>query len=99
MSSMAPPEPEKRESEKKPTVTPTAAAVLPSGELVEMVYDPAGRKTQFVCGSGEEWRYEESAANGIVETLKKLFDNAWGIRLEYILRNALLLLLEQPDAT
>jgi hypothetical protein len=39
------------------------------------------------------------AANGIVETLKKLFDDAWGIRLEYILRNALLLLLEQPEAT
>jgi hypothetical protein len=46
--------------EKKPTVTPTAAAVLPSGELVEMVYDAAGRKTQFVVGSGEMWRYEES---------------------------------------
>ena len=39
------------------------------------------------------------AANGITETLKKLFDDAWGIRLEYILRNALLLLLEQPEAT
>lgn len=39
------------------------------------------------------------AANGISETLKKLFDDAWGIRLEYILRNALLLLLEQPEAT
>lgn len=39
------------------------------------------------------------AANGIVETLKKLFDDAWGVRLEYILRNALLLLLEQPEAT
>jgi hypothetical protein len=39
------------------------------------------------------------AANGIVEALKKLFDDAWGIRLEYILRNALLLLLEQPEAT
>lgn len=39
------------------------------------------------------------AANGIVETLKKLFDDAWGIRLEYILRSALLLLLEQPEAT
>lgn len=39
------------------------------------------------------------AANGIVETLKKLFDEAWGMRLEYILRNALLLLLEQPEAT
>jgi hypothetical protein len=39
------------------------------------------------------------AANGIVEALKKLFDDAWGIRLEYILRNALMLLLEQPEAT
>jgi type IV secretory pathway TraG/TraD family ATPase VirD4 len=39
------------------------------------------------------------AANGIVEALKKLFDDAWGARLEYILRNALLLLLEQPEAT
>src|ERR1051326_41559 len=26
------------------------------------------------------------AANGIVETLKKLFDDSWGTRLEYILR-------------
>jgi len=39
------------------------------------------------------------AANGIVEALKKIFDDAWGIRLEYILRNALLVLLEQPEAT
>jgi len=39
------------------------------------------------------------AANGIVEALKKLFDDAWGARLEYILRSALLLLLEQPEAT
>ncbi len=39
------------------------------------------------------------AANGIVETLKKLFDDAWGVRLEYILRSALLLLMELPDAT
>lgn len=39
------------------------------------------------------------AANGIVEALKKLFDDAWGVRLEYILRSALLLLMEQPEAT
>jgi hypothetical protein len=39
------------------------------------------------------------AANGIVETLKKLFSDAWGPKLEYILRSALLLLLELPDAT
>ena len=65
---MAPPD-EKREFEKKPTVTPTAAAVLPSGELVEMVYDPAGRQTQFVCGSGDEWRYEESVLASPAERL------------------------------
>jgi type IV secretory pathway TraG/TraD family ATPase VirD4 len=39
------------------------------------------------------------AANGIVEALKKLFDDSWGNRLEWILRSALLLLLEQPEAT
>ncbi len=38
-------------------------------------------------------------ANGIVEALKKLFADSWGVRLEYILRNALLLLLDQPVAT
>jgi hypothetical protein len=64
---MAPPEPEK--IEKRPTVTPTAAAVLPSGELVEMVYDPTERKTQFVCSSGDEWRYEESVLASSSERL------------------------------
>jgi hypothetical protein len=66
---MAPPEQEKREGEKKPTVTPTAAAVLPSGELVEMVYAPALRQTRFVCGSGDEWRYEESILASPAERL------------------------------
>jgi hypothetical protein len=45
------PAPEKKEGEKKQSVLPTASAVLDSGELVEMVYDPAGRQTQFVVGS------------------------------------------------
>ncbi len=54
------PLPEKNEPEKKPTLIPATSAVLDSGELVEMVYDPAGRQTQFVVGSGDEWRYEES---------------------------------------
>jgi hypothetical protein len=38
-------------------------------------------------------------ANGIVEALKKIFADSWGVRLEYILRNALLLLLDQESAT
>lgn len=64
-----PPEEIKHEPEKKPTVTPTTAAVLPNGELVEMVYDPAERKTQFVCGSGDDWRYEESVLVSPAEQL------------------------------
>jgi hypothetical protein len=39
------------------------------------------------------------AANGLVEALKKLFLESWGPRLEYILRSAFLLLLDQPVAT
>ena len=58
MTSTAPPE--KNEQEKKHTVIPATSAVLDSGELVEMVYEPAGRETRFVVGSGEEWRYEDS---------------------------------------
>lgn len=38
-------------------------------------------------------------ANGVVEALKKIFADSWGVRLEYILRAALLLLLDQPSAT
>jgi len=63
------PAPEKKEGEKKPAILPTASAVLDSGELVEMVYDPAGRHTQFVVGSGEEWRYEESVQLSPAERL------------------------------
>ena len=39
------------------------------------------------------------AAAGLVEALKKIFSDSWGVRLEYLLRNALLLLLDQPAAT
>ncbi len=39
------------------------------------------------------------AASGLLETFKKLWPDFWGPRLEHILRNALLALLEQPQAT
>lgn len=55
---MAPPD--KHEEVKKPVAIPTASAILPTGELVEMVYDPETRKTQFVCGTADAWGYEES---------------------------------------
>jgi len=38
-------------------------------------------------------------ASGIVATFNKLFGNSWGPRLEYILRNVVLSLVEYPNAT
>jgi hypothetical protein len=67
---MAPAEPEKKpQPETKPLLIPTASAVLPNGALVEMVYDPVLRKTQFVVGSAETWGYAESADQSPAERL------------------------------
>jgi len=38
-------------------------------------------------------------ASGVVSTFKKLFGNSWGPRLEYILRNIVLSLVDYPNAT
>src|SRR5215472_1052323 len=39
------------------------------------------------------------AASGLMEAFKKMWPEAWGVRMEHVLRNALLTLLEQPEAT
>lgn len=39
------------------------------------------------------------AASGLLETFSKLWPDAWGVRMEHILRNSLFTLLEWPDAT
>ena len=33
-----------------------------------------------------------------MDVMKKMWDDAWGVRMEHILRNALLALLDQPSA-
>lgn len=38
------------------------------------------------------------AVSGFLETLKKLWPDAWGVRMEHVLRNTLYALLEQEDA-
>jgi hypothetical protein len=57
------------EKDKKVQVIPTASAVLLSGELVEMVYDPVERQTRLVCGNAEAWGYEESVLLSPTERL------------------------------
>jgi hypothetical protein len=39
------------------------------------------------------------AASGMLEVFKKMWPDAWGVRMEHILRNVLMALLEQPRAT
>jgi hypothetical protein len=39
------------------------------------------------------------AASGLMEAFKKMWPDAWGVRMEHVLRNALLTLIEQPEAT
>lgn len=39
------------------------------------------------------------AASGLIDIMKKLWGDAWGVRMEHILRNAIYALLEQKEAT
>lgn len=39
------------------------------------------------------------AASGLMEVFEKMWPEAWGVRMEHILRNTLMALLEQPHAT
>jgi type IV secretory pathway TraG/TraD family ATPase VirD4 len=39
------------------------------------------------------------AASGMMDVFKKMWPDAWGVRMEHILRNVLIALLEQPSAT
>ena len=39
------------------------------------------------------------AASGMMDVFRKMWPEAWGVRMEHILRNVLMALLEQPDAT
>lgn len=39
------------------------------------------------------------AASGLMDTLKKLWPDAWGVRMEHVLRNSLYVLLEREGST
>ena len=44
-------------------------------------------------------KYRHLISSGIVGVFKKLWADSWGPRIEYLLRNALLALLDYPDST
>jgi type IV secretory pathway TraG/TraD family ATPase VirD4 len=91
------------------------ALIDPHGDLVERVAARAAqsRRADVIYLNASDptqpWGYNplrhvapqyiSLAASGLMEVLKKMWPEAWGVRMEHILRNVLMALLEQPSAT
>ena len=91
------------------------AVVDPHGDLVEKVLDliPSHRINDVVYINPSDVdhpiafnpletvdpKYRHLVASGLVGVFKKIWADSWGPRLEYILRNAILSLLEYPSST
>jgi len=89
--------------------------VDPHGDLVERVAAriPSSRQRDTIyfdaAAPDQPWGYNPLrrvgpqylalAASGLMEAFKKMWPEAWGVRMEHILRNVLMALLEQPAAT
>lgn len=75
---------------------------VPSHRLNDVAYlDPSDTEHPFRLNPLEikNPAHKELIASGIVSIFYKLYHYSWGPRLEYILRNTLLTLLEVPDST
>ena len=91
------------------------AVIDPHGDPVEKVFGaiPEGRKTDVIYLNAPDPAQPYGfnpvgncpadkrplAASGLIEVFKKIWFDAWGPRMEYILRNAVLALLDRPDST
>lgn len=75
---------------------------IPEGRIKDaIVLDPADRQFPLAFNLLEKVSDEHkgTVASGFVGIFKKIFGNSWGPRLEYILRNTVLALLDTDDAT
>ncbi len=83
----------------------------PHGDLAKEVAKLAGERCLYwdaadpACSLGYNpltyvsAAYRPLVASGLIDTLKKQWSDAWGARMEHLLRYSLLALLEQPGAT
>lgn len=75
---------------------------IPSFRVNDVIYlDPGDHTRAFSINPFEytEPHQKELVVSGIVSIFNKLYGNSWGPRLEYILRNTLLSVIDYPDAT
>jgi len=75
---------------------------VPENRMQDVIYfSPADRDfpVGFNLFENVDPEYKNIVASGIVGVFKKIFGESWGPRLEYILRNVVLGLLDYPGAT
>jgi hypothetical protein len=76
------------------------AAATPSDRTNDVIYlDPSDRSHAFAFNPLAKIAVEDraTAAANIVSAFKNIWGDSWGPRLEYVLTNALRLLLDTPD--
>lgn len=75
---------------------------IPAERMHDVIYfNPADQEFPIAFNIMEqvESKYRPLIASGLIGVFKKLWADSWGPRLEYILRNAILALLEYPGST
>ena len=75
---------------------------IPSHRINDVIYlNPADQDYPIAFNVMEKVgpEYRHLVASGLVGVFKKIWADSWGPRLEYILRNAILALLEYPSST
>ncbi|KKU82807.1 MAG: hypothetical protein UY10_C0023G0004 [Microgenomates group bacterium GW2011_GWA2_47_8] len=75
---------------------------IPSFRVNDIIYlDPSDHERAFSLNPLEvnEPHQRELVVSGIVAIFNKLYGHSWGPRLEYILRNTLMSVIDLPDAT
>jgi hypothetical protein len=83
-------------------LTERLAARIPTARRADTIYfNPSDPTQPYGYNPLRQVRQEfiSLAASGLMEVLKKMWADSWGVRMEHILRNVLLALLEQPNAT
>jgi hypothetical protein len=75
---------------------------IPSNRINDTIYfNPADKSYPIVINPLEVVNREEAelVVSGIMSVFTKVWANVWSARMEYILRNSLLTLAQQPDTT
>lgn len=74
---------------------------VPLGRQSDLIYFDATKSEPLAFNplKGVHPKYHHLVASGLISSFKKIWHESWGPRMEYILRFALLTLLEVPDAT